>query len=76
MIVTAFSASNHFLRKPVFRQGEKTGPETWARIPGPFLVPSSIGTLSERRFSQKMVASSVAVTITIFGAQKTTLVFA
>ena len=46
MIVTATPASNHFLRKPAFRKGEKRD-QKWARNPGPFLEPSSIGTITE-----------------------------
>ena len=46
MIVTATPASNHFLRKPAFRKGEKLD-QKWARNPGPFLEPSSIGTIAE-----------------------------
>ena len=40
VIVTATPASNHFLRKPAFRKGEKRD-QKWGN-PGRFLEPSSI----------------------------------
>ena len=42
VIITATPASNHFLRKPAFRKGEKRD-QKW----GPFLEPSSVGTMTE-----------------------------
>ena len=39
VVVTATPASNHFLRTPAFRKGEKRT-QKWAQNPDPFLEPS------------------------------------